>query len=297
MNRYLFIINPKAGFKVSFVLEGYIRNKAFESGKRYVIEYTKEKGDGFKIALNYINQGFDRIVCVGGDGTLREVAEAVLNKKGVALGIVPAGSGNGAARNLSIPLNIEKAIDLVFNSKRIVEVDCGICNSKIFINVFGVGLDAHIAHLFNQNRIRGILPYFIHGVKAYLRYKPVSVEVDFGDGFYRFDPILLAIANGCQYGGGAIISPNSSLFDGFLNLVVINNASVWYLLRRINTLFNGKILENDIVKTYVSKSFKIKIPPKTIYHLDGEDYLSEDGFLSVSVIPKALSFIIDDEVL
>lgn len=297
MDRFLFIINPKSGFKINSFIERLIIKKAFQLNKKYVIEYTKEKGDGFRLAVSYINEGFNKIICVGGDGTLREISEAVVNKDNIVLGIIPAGSGNGAARNLSIPLDIEKAIDLVFSSKKIVKIDCGICNSKVFINVFGIGFDAYIASFFNKNKIRGILPYFIHGINAYFKYKPIPVDVDFGNGFYRFVPFVLAIANGRQYGGGAIISPNSSVFDGFLNLVIINNCSVLYLLKRIKTLFNGEILKNDIVKTYTSKVFKIKVPPHTIYHLDGEDYLSTDGFISVSVIPKAISFIVNNEIL
>lgn len=297
MDRFLFIINPKSGFKINSLIERQIKKKAFELNKKYIIEYTKQKGDGFRIATNYINQGFNKVICVGGDGTLREILEAVFGKRGVVLGIIPAGSGNGAARNLSIPLDIEKALDLVFKPKKIIEVDCGVCNSRLFINVFGVGFDAYIANLFNRNQIRGIIPYFIHGISAYLKYKPITVEVDFGDGFYRFTPFVLAIANGRQYGGGAIISPNSSLFDGFLDLVVIDNASTTYFLRRIKTLFNGKILENEIVKTFVSKNFRLRLPPQTLYHLDGEDFISETGVISVSLIPKAFSFIVNDEIL
>lgn len=295
MERVVFIINPKSGLKINKVIEKIIVRKVSEKDINYSIEYTKEKGHGFYLAVKYINQGFNRIICAGGDGTLREILEASASKN-VIVGLIPCGSGNGAARNLGIPLNVADAIEVALG-ERIAEIDCGVCNSKLFINVCGVGFDAHIARLFNQNKIRGLIPYFTHGITSYFKYRPVGVEVEFDDikKFYR--PFIIAVANGRQYGGGAIISPLSSVCDSKIELIVIEMASAFYFLKNICTLFNGRILENSKVHCFTSANFKLRIPTGSVYHLDGEDFISEDGLLKISVIPKALKFAVKDEIL
>ncbi|MGC8867979.1 MAG: diacylglycerol/lipid kinase family protein [Elusimicrobiales bacterium] len=295
MNRFVFIINPKSGLKINTLVERIILKKASCRNVECCLDYTKEKGDAGYLALKYFSEGFNRIICVGGDGTIREIAEVMAGRSGVAIGIVPCGSGNGAARNLSIPLDIEKAIDLVFDGK-IKEIDAGICNCRLFINVCGFGFDAHIAKVFNRNRVRGLLPYFIHGFFSFFKYKPIKTLVEFDGRREFFMPFVAAVANGRQYGGGAIISPSSLMDDGLLEFVSVDMASFHYYIKRIHTLFNGDILKNSFVKHYSSCSFKIQLPQKSVYHLDGEDFISEDGILRISVMRKAIKFIVKDEI-
>ncbi|MCX7698828.1 MAG: diacylglycerol kinase family lipid kinase [Candidatus Goldbacteria bacterium] len=296
MDRVIFIINPRSGFKINKFVERNIINKISVRRINYAIEYTKQKGDAFTITIKYLNKGFNRVVCVGGDGTLREILEAVAGKNNVIVGIIPCGSGNGAARNLKIPLNLDEAFEIALGNK-IVDIDCGICNSKLFFNICGIGFDAHIAKMFNKNRIRGLLPYFLYGIISYIKFKPIDIEVEYGGKKDFFKPFVVAVANGSQYGGGAIISPRSSLIDGKLDLIVVDNTDFFYLIRRIHTLFNGKILENDKVKYLTSEVFKIKLPPGSIYHLDGEDFISEDGVLKITTLPKAVKFAVKNEIL
>lgn len=295
MERVVFIVNPRAGFRFNKGVEKIIREKSSKKNIHYTIEYTKGKGDGFYLAVKYINEGFDRIVAVGGDGTLREILDAVALKN-VVVGLVPSGSGNGAARNLFLPFKIDEAVEVALGDK-VVEVDCGVCNSKIFINVCGFGFDAQIARLFNENKIRGLLPYFIHGIRAYLNWRPFDVEVEFSGVKKVFRSLLVSVANGREYGGGAIINPSSSICDGKVELIVVDVASLSWILRKLPSLFNGKILENENVHYFTSTSFKIKIPPGSLYHLDGEDFISEDGILTVGVLPKAVRFALKYEIL
>ncbi|MCX7641887.1 MAG: diacylglycerol kinase family lipid kinase [Elusimicrobiales bacterium] len=296
MDRFVFIINPKSGLKINRFIEKNIINKMSKKSINYAIEYTKGKGHAFYLTIKYLNEGFNRVICVGGDGTLREIAEAVVGKKNVIVGLIPCGSGNGAARNLQIPLNIDEALDIAVGEKT-VDIDCGICNSRLFLNVCGVGFDAHIASLFNKNKIRGLLPYFIHGISSYFKFKPISIEIGYNENKFFLTPFILTVANGMQYGGGAIISPKSSLIDGKLDLIVIEPSSLLYLVSKIHTLFNGKILENEKVKHIISEVFKIKLPVGSIYHLDGEDFISEDGVLRITIMPKALKFAVKNEIL
>ena len=288
---FLFIINPKSGLKLNKLVEKKIVNYFSKTEHRYFIEYTKYPGNAKEIVIKYSQKGFKNFIAVGGDGTIREIATFLVGKD-LNLGVIPCGSGNGFARNLLIPLDIDDAIKRIINAK-ITKVDVGICNSNIFLVTAGVGFDAHIAYLFNNTyHFRGLFFYFFYGFLSYFKYKPKKFKIYF-DGREIFAlPFLLTIANGKQYGGGAIVSPLSIVNDGILEMVVVDNVSFLKILFKINYLFNGKINEVDFVKTYKSSNFKIVFDGKLIYHLDGDDFVSDDGVLNISVLKESLNVIV-----
>lgn len=291
MKRYIFIINPKSGLKINKLIEKKIKEKFTMPDIEFFIKYTEYKYHSKEIAVNYIEQGFDNIIAVGGDGTIREIAGVVAQRKNIKLGIIPAGSGNGLARNLGIPLNIDNAIKVIIDGRTKV-IDCGIVNGEIFLCTCGTGFDAKIAYLFNNTvHSRGLLPYFIHGILSYFKFSPSSTDLYVNGKKYSFKPLIATIANGKQYGGKAIISPNSIMDDGYLEAIVIDDPGLIGMIMGVKSLFNSKILENDCVKSFKSKNFKIVIDKGSIYHLDGEDFRSEDGILNVSVMENAINVI------
>ncbi|NLH39162.1 MAG: diacylglycerol kinase family lipid kinase [Elusimicrobia bacterium] len=291
MKKYIFIINPKSGLKINKLIEKKIREKFNMPDIEFFIEYTKYRYHSKEIALNYIEEGFDNIIAVGGDGTIREIAGLLTGRKDIKLGIIPAGSGNGLARNLGIPLNIDDAIRVILNG-RTKAIDCGMVNGEIFLCTCGTGFDAKIAYLFNNTvHSRGLLPYFIHGILSYFKFKPNNTDLYVNGEKYSFKPLIATIANGKQYGGKAVISPNSIMDDGYLEAIVIDDPGLIGMIMGVKTLFNSKILENDCVKSFRSKNFKIVIDKGSVYHLDGEDFSSEDGVLNISVMENAINVI------
>lgn len=287
---YLFIINPKSGLKLNRYIEKKIREKFSKTGYQFSIEYTAYKKHAKKITLEYINKGYNNIIAVGGDGTIKEIAEVIINKKDINLGIIPQGSGNGLARNLGIPLNIDDSIDLILKGN-IRKIDCGIVNGDIFLSTCGMGVDAYIAYLFNNTiHSRGLFFYFIYGILGYFRYKPVRTEVIIEGKSYVFYPLVIAVANGKQYGGGAIINPQSMIDDGFFELVVIEDVGFFKAAFNFNYLFNSKINHLDFVKYFRSSNFTIILPPASYYHLDGEDYKT-DSPLNITILPGVLPVI------
>ena len=288
---FVFIINPKSGIKVNKLVEKKIVNYFSKTFHRYYIEYTKYPGHAKEIVIKYINEGFKNFVAVGGDGTIRDVASMLVGKN-LNLGVIPCGSGNGFARNLSIPIDIDEAIKRVINSN-IVKIDVGICNGKIFLVTCGVGFDAYIAYLFNNTyHFRGLFFYFFHGFFAYFKYQAKKFKIYFDDKEIFALPFLLTIANGKQYGGGAIVSPSSIINDGILEMVLINKISFFKMFLKLNYLFNGKIENLNFVKIYKSSNFKVISDEKLLYHLDGEDYIAEDGVLNISVLKESLNVIV-----
>ncbi len=286
---YFFIINPTAGKGNGAGLVKRIDDLFKDRGIRYQIALTGHKGHGIELAYEAVIAGFSNIVAAGGDGTIREAAEPLIGKA-VTLGILPYGSGNGLARNLGIPLKREDALKgLLEWAPR--KIDVGIANDRPFFCAVGVGLDAEVARVFNTrlDGRRGILPYVYHSALTFFKYSPSPVTVIVDGRACEFSPMITAVLNGQQYGGGARIAPHARIDDGLLNLVVVKKPGLLQTLLAVPDLFNGKILKHKgLITTSVSKTLEIKFPHGTPYHLDGEDFTG-DGVLNISVLHRALS--------
>ncbi len=288
---YFFIINPKAGKGFVTRLPERIHAVFRGRGLRYEIALTEHKGHGLELSRRALIAGFTKIVAAGGDGTIREAAEPLITKT-ASLGILPCGSGNGLARNLYMPLDPERALQglLEWPARKI---DVGLANGRPFLCSAGVGLDAEVARAFNarQDGRRGIFPYVYHAARAFFRYSPAMVTVKSKGIRREFSPMIVAVLNGQQYGGGAKAAPDAYIDDGLLNLVVVKKAGILRTLRAIPALFNGGLLRHkDLVTTDAASGIEIGFPPGAAYHLDGEDFTG-DGTLRISVLHRALSVI------
>ena len=150
--KILFIINPKSGVQskknVPAMVEKYIDRNRYE----LFVEYTAYAGHATEIAASAVNDGFDVVVAVGGDGTVNEVARALVHTK-TALGVIPCGSGNGFARHIGIPVDVRKAIRFI-NKAETVSIDYGKLNGSPFFCACGVGFDALVSIDFANGNTR-----------------------------------------------------------------------------------------------------------------------------------------------
>ena len=172
-----------------------------------------------------VNSGADLVVVWGGDGTVNEVGSALVGST-TALGLVPAGSGNGLAASLGVPREPVAALDRIFSTPPRA-VDVGFLADRPFFNVAGIGLDAHIADLFNLRARgrRGKWPYVMIGVREGCRYKAQEYDVELDGAHRRVSALLIAFANGREYGMGACISPGAELDDGLLEATIVEDRS------------------------------------------------------------------------
>jgi len=287
---YFFIINPKAGKKKDFVKDIIIKHFSLKK-INFEIKYTEYKNHASELARIALIKGYRYIIVSGGDGTIRESAEPLLMKEDAILGIIPSGSGNGLARNLNIPMNIEESIKgLLLWPQR--KIDSILCNNIPFFCSSGVGIDASIAYFYNNTKhSRGIFPYYLNALKVFLNYKPNKVSIFFDDKEFTFYPLIASVFNGEQYGGGARMAPSAYIDDGYLDIVVLDNIKPFKAIYRVKDLFNGRILENDFAKSYKTKKVEFRIPAGSYYHLDGDDFFSEDGVLRFSILPSSLKVI------
>ena len=288
---YFFIINPKAGKGSVTRLPERIHTLFRGRKLRYEISLTERKGQGLELSRRALLAGFSRVVAAGGDGTIREAAEPLIMKE-AALGILPYGSGNGLARNLHIPLDPDAALRGLLEWP-VRKIDTGLANGRPFCCAAGIGLDAEVARTFNArgNGRRGIFPYVYHAILTMFRYSPMAVTVDVKGVRREFSPMIAAVFNGRQYGGGAKVAPDARIDDGLLNLVVVRKAGVLRTLKAVPDLFSGGLLRHkDLLTTDTAEMLEIAFPPDAPYHLDGEDFTG-DGTLRISALPGALNVI------
>lgn len=287
---YFFIINPNAGLKYGDVRE---RIERFFSarGLRFEIEFTRARDHASELSARALMAGFSRIVAVGGDGTIRETAIPLVGKA-AALGILPCGSGNGLARNLYIPLDFAAALEGLISWK-VRSVDAGLANGRPFFCAAGVGLDAEVAHDFNSlSSRRGILPYVWHAARRVLSYKPAPVTALVDGRRLELLSLVNAVLNGVQYGGGARMAPGAYIDDGFLDLVSVKKAPLPRLLAAVPALFRGTLNDHPSIYSAVKgRIIELDCGSGSWFHLDGEDFYSQDGRIKFTVLPSALKVI------
>ncbi|RMH63222.1 MAG: diacylglycerol kinase family lipid kinase [Calditrichaeota bacterium] len=284
------ILNPISGYKFKRKrIQSYLKQLSPD----IPVWETHYAGQAAEYARQALQQGYRRIIAVGGDGTVNEIA-AQLTRKEAALGIVAAGSGNGLARSLGLPLSVEQAFHTALNGRE-HRMDVGSVNDRYFFAVTGVGIDARIGQRFQKLKHRGILPYFIQGVRAYLEYDYPSctIKTDPPQSLpANRRPLTIVVANGTEFGNGAQIAPRALIDDGWLDLCILNKMCFTQVVGALPALFSGAI---DSKKSY--NTFRVKtvvITPQTVpfvYHVDGEPVISHEP-LHISIMPKALKVIV-----
>ena len=269
--KYLFILNPISGVqKNPFNIVDLVNDIFENSGHEFDFAFTTHAGEALDLSQKAVNEKYNVIVAAGGDGTINEVASGLIGSES-ALGIIPLGSGNGVARSYRIPLKIEESINFLANPK-IVKVDVGEVNNNFFLGVCGMGFDATIGKKFQEFGKRGPLPYFLIGVREFLRYKPEKLKLEFDDQIVSVSPLLITISNTEQYGNGAIISPSANPQDGIIEICIINPMSVFRAVKASFKMFNNKIADIPEYKLYTTTEIKITSEHTGVYHTDGEPH-------------------------
>jgi diacylglycerol kinase (ATP) len=248
---------------------------------------TERRHHARELAQAAVAHGATTVIAWGGDGTVNEVASALVFRD-AALGVVPSGSGNGLARELGLPFEPRAAFELALGAQR-RRIDAGELGGHLFFNVAGVGLDAEVAHRFAAGGLarRGLAMYVTRSAQALLSYRamPVTLAVD---GVAReVRPLLIAFANARQYGNGALIAPTARVDDGKLDVVIVDDRSPWAVLRHAPKLFRGRLA--DVPGVTMSSATRVEITANEplIYHVDGEP-CAGGSTVSARIRPAAL---------
>ncbi len=285
------VINPVSGGRAS---AGRGRARAElaaamleEAGARGEICVTERAGHAYELARAALTHGATRVVAWGGDGTVNEVGRALLFSP-CALGIVPAGSGNGLALALGTPRRPADALRHAIGAAT-ARIDVGEIAGHVFLNIAGLGFDAHVAHAFGRHGgARGFQRYARVVSREIFGYAPSTYRVQIEGETTEHRAFLLSIANGPQWGNGARIAPGARLDDGLLDIVVAEVPSALAAVLQIPRLFTGTIDKAAGVFTRRAPSLTIAVEGPCCLHVDGEPVTCDTREMRVRIYPAAL---------
>ena len=282
-----FIVNPISGKGKQKDIENTILENLDDKKYEYNIQFTEKHGHAKELCKQAIVDGYEGIIAVGGDGTVNEIASECIGKNTI-LGVIPAGSGNGFAYHLGINKNIKKAV-LQLNNAKVRIVDSCTANSIPFVNVSGIGFDAHIANLFQNLEKRGFWNY-IKLIYKEINYKSKKYTLNYNGKSRKVKAILISFANASQYGNNFRISPRSKLDDGLIDFVIVQEMPKHMIPQFLIKMKNGTIENSKFVEIIQAKEMEIFSDEKII-HLDGEPKTISKSVL-VKNNPKTLKILI-----
>ncbi len=249
---------------------------------------TRGQGDAAAAAARAVAEQVPTVIVWGGDGTMNEVAGQLIGSTST-LGVVPGGSGNGLARALALPLRMEHALEVALCGTPTV-IDVGYVGAAPFFNIAGVGLDASVARRFNLTggARRGMVTY-LRACAAELPVQggsPFHVSLD-GMDWYDGLAHFVVVANGQQYGHGARIAPDARLDDGWFDVVVVPDVTLWRIARHGWRLFAGSITKVPGVRVGRARQVAVRVEGTHLLHLDGETQ-QVSGALDIELRERAL---------
>lgn len=291
MKKYKLIANPAAGTHRSRHIAAQVVELLGQRKMEFDLEFTAAPKHAAEIALRSCRD-FDAIVAIGGDGTIHEIAGAMLDCD-IPLGIIPAGSGNDLIKSLGIPNDVRAAVDIL-TAGQARTIDAGTINGLCFVNVVGIGFDAAVNH--NSHGFRwpasGLLRYVMALITTLGTYSPLPLTVTIDGTTATQDLFLLTIGNGTTCGGGFRLTPHARLDDGLLDVTFVKPISVPRLLWHLPKVFQGT-LERVVRYASMKRVTKLRVEsaaPVPV-HVDGEVYRGDTLRLDIEVIPNALTVI------
>jgi diacylglycerol kinase (ATP) len=248
--------------------------------------FTEYVGHATEIAQKAVIEGIEKVVAIGGDGTVNEVGKGLIGSE-TALGIVPIGSGNGLARHLKIPLKTEKSIQFAV-SHSVAKIDVCFLNEIPFFCTAGVGFDAEVAHEFSKQPSRGLKTYAKMALKSFRTFKPESYLFDNQEDKTAF---AITFANATQYGNNAMISPKSKIDDGLIEMVVLKPFPFGAAPIIGVRLFRGTLPNSRYIEMESGENFSLKSKKNFLIHYDGEPLQLNSNEIKVSIKKQSLKVI------
>lgn len=283
--KLLFIINRKSGQNSSdwpLLISEHFKSEnivleILELDEECSKDSVKEKIDAFKPT---------RAVAVGGDGTVKLVAECLLDTN-IPLGIIPAGSANGMAKELGIPVDPTKAFNVVTNGEtkniHLIKI-----NDELCIHLSDIGFNAFVIKKFETENSRGMWGYIKAAWKVLWQQPHMQVQVKIDGEFTKLTAAMIVIANATKYGSGALINPEGKLDDEFFEVIVVRKISFAEIFKMMVTHL---AFDPAKTKVYQTTSLNIKSRRKAHFQVDGE-YLGKVNEINASILPGALELIV-----
>lgn len=292
MKKIVFIMNPISGTTSKAKIPDLIETTLDREHFHYELRLTEYAGHASEMAAEARDGGADMVVAVGGDGTVNEVARALVESQ-TALGIIPCGSGNGLARHLMLPMNAKKTIEII-NRNEIHELDYGIINGHPFFCTCGMGFDAFVSQKFAEAGKRGPITYVENVLREGLKYKPETYEIRDETGTIREKAFLISCANASQYGNNAYIAPQASMKDGLLDVIIMEPFDMLDAPQISLDMFNKTLDKNSKIKTFRCQHLHVHRKQPGVIHFDGDPVMT-DADVDIELKPKGLRVVVNPD--
>jgi diacylglycerol kinase (ATP) len=296
------IVNPAAGAHSTHRKWPSIRSLLKSTGLSFDYQFTEGKGHGIELAKAAADNGYRYLIAVGGDGTIHEVANGIMqthSSKETSLGIVNTGTGSDLSRTIGISADYTKACSSITSPRRLI-ADIGVVEygkddqaiKRYFINSAGIGFDAETVAITQRlpKFLGGTLPYLTGLFCSFLGYRNKFVSLKIGDKKENIRVLTLVVANGKYFGGGMQIAPKAEVDDNLLDVVIIGNISKIGLLKALPSVYKGTHLTHPLVRLEKATSIKIESKKKFLVQADGE--ILGEGPASFHILSGALSLVI-----
>jgi YegS/Rv2252/BmrU family lipid kinase len=308
--KWLVIVNPNAGngkgkkdwVRISELLK--------EEGLSFAVKFTEKKGHAAIFTIDGIKEGYRKIITVGGDGTLNEVLNGVFISKqcpstDITLALIPVGTGNDWGRMFGIPLDYEKAINIIGEYKLMLH-DVGLVSfyeksvrrERYFINIAGLGFESVVVKRTNYQKDRGHsgkLIYFYNLLMSLISYKNTKAEIILDGKNISADIFSLNVGNGKYCGGGMRQTPDALPDDGILDVTVINGMGKFEIIRNLKILYDGTILSHPKIDGYKCKNIKVSSDSLLYVEADGESLGHTPA--EFSIIPAGINIVYGTRII
>ncbi len=300
-NSWFLIVNPNAGNTKFLKSWDRVQDLLKTNEIHFSFSFTQYTKHELILVDEAIKQGFRKFISVGGDGTLHHVVNGIMTQRytktsDIKLSVIPLGTGNDWIKTYNIPNSIEEAIEII-KKEHVFLQDIGCIKTsnnsiEYFNNVAGIGYDGYVVHKLKSLKKLGSIAYLLSGLYGLFFYKKSSYRIHINDEILE-EKCLMVLFGICQYsGGGMQMTKNPKSNDGLLDITIAKNFSFFDLIFNLPKLYNGKIVNHKKVATYKVSKLEIKDQNdnKSIIEADGE--LIGTGSLKISIIPKAIQFVI-----
>jgi diacylglycerol kinase (ATP) len=289
--KILFVINPISGGKAKHDWENAITE--FFRPLPYKIEFYILTGKNDNESIKHWLQSFgpQQVVAVGGDGTVSLVAQLILGT-GIALGILPAGSANGMARELNIPEVMEKALGIlvtgILKNADVIRIN----EQYVCLHLSDIGLNARLIKHFEMGKLRGKLGYASKVLNILWNKSWMKVKIKTDDTEITHDALMVVFANATKYGTGAVINPEGNLFDGRFEVVIVKKLAISELIKM---LLIPRPFDPEKISLFPATSAIIETSRRVHFQVDGE-YIGKVNKVEGKILPGQLKLIVPSDM-
>ena len=294
-NSFVFILNRVSSGGKSLHFWEKFEPQLKQRGIEFELLTTQKAGDAIALTQAAIKNGFRKIVAVGGDGTLHQVANGILlqteiESKEISMGLIPMGTGNDFARYWKLPVKPEKIISQLTNCKTVLQDAIKVNFLKenkiaFIISMGGCGFDSSVAVKAHHEKMKGRggkLVYLRCLLQSLFGYKPTQMKIQIDDEIFDGKYFSIAIGNNHSNGGGIMQCPGASMSDGKLNITMLGDLSLAEVLWNLKGMFNGSFTKHKKIKTLFANKIFLSSEKENILELDGEPYYDLPAELEIT---------------